>query len=354
MMKFFLIIFSVILLILTACTKQAQQEQAQEHTSLQKTQSYREKLTSNLEPNSKNSSNNKSTSAKTVKDKLNHLEIYTTNDLLTSEEINLLSDVDKMKYVKILSERVCDSKERISLYIYEYMRENNLFDLCNSQQQQSMLIIAANYIINQGKYFKKVYELYDSFIDENHDKAMNVLSHYFNYLNANQDYKKADEVFEKITNKYENDHYITNTLLYLKISAGKFLEPFQDYQKNMGNFISNIDKTSRSYKIALSDLAQRIAREELYPDFKYKPQNIKSDYWIEYIDGHAWSHGGYSRETDSRKDPAKRMFTEFDSVKQLYMRGLFDKNPKRIEIEKYIEAVSNAYNKLSLEYGEQL
>ena len=334
MIKLFLIISSINILLLLACTKQSQQEQ--ESTPLQKTKNFREKLADNLETQAKNSSNHKSISAKIVKDKLNNLEIYNINNLFSKEEISLLSDDDQAEYAKILRRRVCDSTESISLYIYEYMRENNLFDLCDPIWQERMLRIAAGYANNYGKGFDKIYELYDSFINENPDRATNVLSDYFNYLIASQDYKKADEVFEKIASKYLETSEL-NKIIYKKLAASKFSEPFSNYQKNVEQFIFNVDKTEPEYQKALSDLAQRIAIEELYPDYKYKPKNIKRDFFFKYIDDIVpVSSGGIAeRRVNSAEDLVKIMFTEK-------------------ELDKYIEAVSNAYDKLSLEYGEPL
>ena len=366
-MKFFLIICSVnILLILVSCAKKSQQEQEHETNSIsfQKTKSYRERLVDNFELKTKNSSNiltkdssnNKSISAKTVKEKLNNLEIYTTNDLLSSEEINLLSDNDKIEYIKTLFKRISHRTEDISLHIYEYIQKNNLFALYD-RGRPFLLQIVAGYANNQGKGFDKIYELYDSFINEQHSDIIDTLPlfDYFDYLNISQDYKKANEVISKYEGKY-----ISSEILYKRILSGKFSEPFPEYQKNVGQFISNFNKYASEYenKMALSDLAQRIAKEELYPDYKYKPQNIKIDFWIKYSDNSTSVGGSRKEEINSWDDPTKRMFIEFDLMKKLRMKNYFydgyDNNKKLIELDKYIEAVSNVYEKLILEYGEPL
>ena len=351
-----LMILPVILCFMSACSKfNDQTEQLEfQNSKSEFSESYRERIKARAittkateetkKPIEKTSGKS---SGKTIQEKINNLRVFSTNDLLSPAEVALLSSEDVQKYITKLADRVFDYTEKMSLDIYNYMKDTGLLNLCDRKQKGHIMDIAAAYINNKGKGFDEIYKFYDEYLQNNildQNDLLMIAHSYINYLNDSQDYQKWQELlngpFYEIADSFKNNYNI-----------GKMTEPFLDYQAKVQSVLLNADQSSEQYNNALSDLAERIAREELYPDYKFKAKNIKKYELIKYTSDGSFFHCSINRG-DRIKDPLQRMFIEFKDMMDSRNRGWSHENNP--ELERYIEAYSNAYKKLATEYGEPM
>ena len=238
------IIFAIILYFMPACSKSNEQtEQAESQNSKNEfAENYREKIKTRTETTktTKTTEQTKKTIEKTniklteksVQEKINNLKLFSINDLLSPAEIALLSPEDIKEYKTKLINRVFDSTEKISLDIYNYMKDTGLLNLCDKTQKYHLFRIAAAYINNQGKGFDKIYEMYDEYLQNNNlelDELFWVARAYIKYLNDSQDYQKWQELlngsFKEIADSFKNNYNI-----------GKMTEPFQNTKQKYKRF----------------------------------------------------------------------------------------------------------------------
>ena len=336
----------IIAIIFIACTKK-EDNTLQDNTN---SNNLRNKL-SKVNEHKKQTSNHKTSnlnlkkieSYTNFKEKFENYEIFSKDDLLSDAEINKLSFDEKTNYIDMLVNRTVDSAEGIVLPIYEQMKETKLLDLCDPNQLKHLILMTSVCLNNQGDGFEKIFKLFDEYLEkypENTDGDF--WSFYNNYLLNSQDYKKAKELYNK---------YSENMDLYSKaqlLNVGRFNEPFEEYQADLINLIKTT--SNDHYKEFLYEwLAERIAREKLYPNYSRASKNIDIAFLYRYgdIGGHIFNFDP-NRTINSDENLAEKMFDNRRSMEIMEARKNLE--PEYIaEYDRYILEYSKALSDLKKE-----